>query len=105
MHKNKVKTYCQSLNNTIAESSSPSRIDKLLKDLDPDIGELIKGMLTFNPEERWNTQQCVSHKLFDTLRDESSLEIKAKKLVDLSECDGPGMFDYESYTDHGFSLE
>lgn len=61
-------------------------------------------MLTFNPEERWTAQQCVNHKLFDTLRVPDH-KVKAKHLIDLSELDGPGMYDYENFTNNSLKVE
>jgi len=59
-------------------------------------------MIKFNPNERWSARKCLGLEIFDDIRNKGA-EIKSANKVDLA-IDDPGMFDYENFINHTFSL-
>ena len=60
-------------------------------------------MLNFNPKERWSARKCLSVQLFDEIR-EKEVELKSNCKVEIP-IEEPGMFDYEEFTNHTFTVK
>lgn len=46
-----------------------SSIEEKFKEVNPSFIELLKGMLVFDPAQRWTARKCLDHPLFEGLRD------------------------------------
>jgi len=87
---------------SLQDHAGKSTLDKRFKGISPDLLNMLKKMLTFNPNDRPTTQQCLADPMFDQIRD-ASLESPAPYKVRLS-LDDEGQFDYEEFKHHGLSI-
>jgi len=88
-----VKSYC----NTIQKEVKENTFDNKLSTISTPLRDVVKKMLTFNPNERQSAENLLEHTAFNSIRNKNQ-EVNACTTVKLP-FDAQGMYDYDNFED------